>query len=309
MDAKAEASPCPYILIENLKDYNYPLCVADLHTDIYDASTSDAAAAALYKPEKTHYWIIDSPGDFALAHWIYESFIFIHILKELNELNELKELNAQGSTRSTGSAQGSTGIKIMTKNPKKYVKSMLCFFGIKNEVVHQIDNYNNHSYFPKVYSMNTSQNIETDKYYNLYLNSYISYIQRNISVIQSIKAVFLPRNTIDNYSQNDRIISNTDKIKEIVIENGGMVLDTYSLNNIKYQFSIINNAEIVILDYGSSLFLNCIFLKNKKIYIIDNNDQASSHHRFSINNYLYNMITSNNDVSIITSGDLSLIRI
>ena len=301
-----EASPCPYILIENLKDYNYPLCVADLHTDIYDAadatSTSDAAAAALYKPEKTHYWIIDSPGDFALAHWIYESFIFIHILKELNELNELKELNAQGSTRSTG-------IKIMTKNPKKYVKSMLCFFGIKNEVVHQIDNYNNHSYFPKVYSMNTSQNIETDKYYNLYLNSYISYIQRNISVIQSIKAVFLPRNTIDNYSHNDRIISNTDKIKEIVIENGGMVLDTYSLNNIKYQFSIINNAEIVILDYGSSLFLNCIFLKNKKIYIIDNNDQASSHHRFSINNYLYNMITSNNDVSIITSGDLSLIRI
>ena len=304
MEAKAEmdveASPCPYILIENLKDYNYPLCVADLHTDIYDAadaaSTSDAA---LYKPEKTHYWIIDSPGDFALAHWIYESFIFIHILNELNELN------AQGSTGFARSA----GIKIMTKNPKKYVKSMLCFFGIKNEVVHQIDNYNNHSYFPKVYSMNTSQNIETDKYYNLYLNSYISYIQRNISVIQSIKAVFLPRNTIDNYSQNDRIISNTDKIKEIVIENGGMVLDTYSLNNIKYQFSIINNAEIVILDYGSSLFLNCIFLKNKKIYIIDNHYQASSHHRFSINNYLYNMITSNNDVSIITSGDLSLIRI
>ena len=297
MDAKVEASPCPYILIENLKDYNYPLCVADLHTDIYDAAdAASTSAAALYKPEKTHYWIIDSPGDFALAHWIYESFIFIHILKELN---------AQGSTGSTRSA----GIKIMTKNPKKYVKSMLCFFGIKNEVVHQIDNYNNHSYFPKVYSMNTSQNIETDKYYNLYLNSYISYIQRNISVIQSIKAVFLPRNTIDNYSQNDRIISNTDKIKEIVIENGGMVLDTYSLNNIKYQFSIINNAEIVILDYGSSLFLNCIFLKNKKIYIIDNNDQASSHHRFSINNYLYNMITSNNDVSIITSGDLSLIRI
>ena len=196
MEAKAEmdveASPCPYILIENLKDYNYPLCVADLHTDIYDAAdaaSTSAAAAALYKPEKTHYWIIDSPGDFALAHWIYESFIFIHILNELNELN------AQGST---GFAR-STGIKIMTKNPKKYVKSMLCFFGIKNEVVHQIDNYNNHSYFPKVYSMNTSQNIETDKYYNLYLNSYISYIQRNISVIQSIKAVFLPRNTIDNY--------------------------------------------------------------------------------------------------------------
>jgi hypothetical protein len=242
----------------------------------------------LFKPEKTYYWIIDSAGEFALAHWIYESFIFIHILIGLKELNE--------------------GIKIMTKNPKKYVKSMLCFFGIKNEVVNQIDNYNNYCYFPKVYSMNTSQNIETDEYYNLYLNLYIAYIQRNTPIIQSIKTVFLPRNTIDNYEPNDRIIENTEKIKEIVIENGGMVLDTYALNNIKYQFSIINNAEIVILDYGSSVFFNCIFLKNKKIYIIDNQNQSQSHHRFSINNYLYNKIASNNEVCLITSGDLSVIE-
>jgi capsular polysaccharide biosynthesis protein len=283
-----EASPLPYILMENLRDYNYPLCVADLHTEIYEGCGSGGSGDALFKPDKTHYWIIDSPGDFALAHWIYETFIFIPILIGLNEQNR--------------------GIKIMTKNPKKYVKSMLRFFGIKNEVVHQIDNYNNYCYFPKVYSMNTSQNIETDEYYNLYLNLYIAYIQRNTPIIQSIKAVFLPRNTIDNYSQNDRVISNTEKIKEIVIEKGGMVLDTYALNNIKYQFSIINNAEIVILDYGSSLFLNCIFLKNKKIYIIDNHNQASSHHRFSINNYLYNKIASNNEVRIITSGDLSVIE-
>ena len=274
--------------MENLRDYNYPLCVADLHTEIYEDDSGASGDGALFKPEKTYYWIIDSAGEFALAHWIYESFIFIHILIGLKELNE--------------------GIKIMTKNPKKYVKSMLCFFGIKNEVVNQIDNYNNYCYFPKVYSMNTSQNIETDEYYNLYLNLYIAYIQRNTPIIQSIKTVFLPRNTIDNYEPNDRIIENTEKIKEIVIENGGMVLDTYALNNIKYQFSIINNAEIVILDYGSSVFFNCIFLKNKKIYIIDNQNQSQSHHRFSINNYLYNKIASNNEVRLITSGDLSVIE-
>jgi hypothetical protein len=283
-----EASQLPYILMENLRDYNYPLCVADLHTEIYEDDSGASGDGALFKPEKTYYWIIDSAGEFALAHWIYESFIFIHILIGLKELNE--------------------GIKIMTKNPKKYVKSMLCFFGIKNEVVNQIDNYNNYCYFPKVYSMNTSQNIEPDEYYNLYLNLYIAYIQRNTPIIQSIKTVFLPRNTIDNYEPNDRIIENTEKIKEIVIENGGMVLDTYALNNIKYQFSIINNAEIVILDYGSSVFFNCIFLKNKKIYIIDNQNQSQSHHRFSINNYLYNKIASNNEVRLITSGDLSVIE-
>jgi len=280
-----EASHHPYILMENLKDYRYQSCVANLYTERYEGCASSAAI----DNEKTHYWIIDSAGEFALAHWIYETFIFIPILIELN-------------------MRITSPIKIMTKNPKKYVKSMLRFFGIKNEVVGKIDNYNNYCYFPKVYSMNTSQHIETDEYYNLYLNLYISYIQRNVPSIESINLVFLPRNTIDNYEPNDRIIANTDKIKEIVIENGGTVLDTYALNNIKYQFVIINNADILILDYGSSVFLNCIFLKNKKIYIIDNLNQAQQHHRFSINNFLYNKITSNNDVRIITSGDLSIIE-
>jgi len=280
-----EASHHPYILMENLKDYRYQSCVANLYTERYEGCASSAAI----DNEKTHYWIIDSAGEFALAHWIYETFIFIPILIELN-------------------MRITSPIKIMTKNPKKYVKSMLRFFGIKNEVVGKIDNYNNYCYFPKVYSMNTSQHIETDEYYNLYLNLYISYIQRNVPSIESINLVFLPRNTIDNYEPNDRIIANTDKIKEIVIENGGTVLDTYALNNIKYQFVIINNADILILDYGSSVFLNCIFLKNKKIYIIDNLNQAQQHHRFSINNFLYNKITSNNDVCIITSGDLSIIE-
>jgi hypothetical protein len=274
----------PYILMENLKDYRYQSCVANLYTEKYEGGASDAS-----DNEKTHYWIIDSAGEFALAHWIYETFIFIHILIGLNK-------------------QIASPIKIITKNPKKYVKSMLHFFGIKNKVVSKIDNYNNYCYFPKIYSMNTSQHIETDEYYNLYLNLYITYIQRNIPIIQSINLVFLPRNTIDNYEPNDRIIANTDKIKEIVIENGGTVLDTYALNNIKYQFTIINNAEILILDYGSSLFLNCIFLKNKKIYIIGNPNQEQQHQRFSINNFLYNKIASNNKVHLITSCDLSIIE-
>lgn len=275
-----EALPHPYIQIENLKDYNYQLCVANLHTEKYESTDNNS----MFKPEKTHYWIIDSPGDFALAHWIYESFIFINILIGLNDKI--------------------SNIKIMTKNHKKYVKSMLRFFEIKNEVVNEIDNYNNYCYFPKIYCLNTSQDIKTDEYYNLYLNSYINYIQRNIPIIQNIKTVFLPRNNADNYLPNDRIINNTDRIKEIVIGNGGMVLDTYALNNIKYQFTIINNADIVILDFGSSLYLNCIFLKNKKIYIIDNQSQIPHLSRFDINNLLYNIISSNNEVHIITSNEL-----
>jgi hypothetical protein len=279
-----------YIQIENLKDYKYDLCVANLHTYKYE-HTQDTQVDAMFKPEKTHYWIIDSPGDFALAHWIYESFIFIHILIGLNE----KIAN----------------IKILTKNHKKYVKSMLCFFEIKNEVVNVIDNYNNTCYYPKIYSINTSQQIEEDTYYNLYINSYINYIQCNIQSniqgnIQGITTVFLPRNNADNYLPNDRTINNTDKIKATVIENGGTVLDTYALNNIKYQFTIINNADVVILDFGSSFLFNCIFLKNKRIYVIDNENQYQFQSKFAIINLIYKKINSNNEVTIITSHDPSI---
>lgn len=122
------------------------------------------------------------------------------------------------------------------------------------------------------------------------------------------KLIFLPRNNIDNFSNNDRIIVNTDKIKEIVINNGGIVLDTYSLNNIKYQFSIINDTNTIILDYGSSVFLNCIFLENKNIYIIDNFELYKN----QINNnpyhkYLLEPIFNKNNVHIINSIQLDTI--
>jgi hypothetical protein len=279
-----------FILIENMKDYKYEHCVGNLYIDKYeepvDSANSADAATSLFKAEKTYYWVFDSPGDFALGHWIFESFIFIHILIGLNE----KVPN----------------IKVMTKNHKKYVKSMLRFFEINNEIVHEIDNYNNHTFFPRVYSINTSQNIETDEYYNVYLNLYINHIQNNIPIIQNIKTVFLPRNDTDNYLPNDRIISNADKIKDIVIDNGGMVLDTYRLNNIKYQYTIINNADTIILDYGSSLFFNCIFLKNKKIYVIDNQDKIYTQVGFGINKLLYNRIINNNEVHILRSDDPSI---
>ena len=282
-----------YIQIENLNDYNYDLCVANLHIYTYGINEirkyRNTEINAMFKPEKTHYWIIDSPGDFALAHWIYESFIFIHILIGLNERI--------------------ANIKIVTKNHKKYVKSMLCFFEIKNEVVNVIDNYNNYCYYPKIYSINTSRQMEDDAYYNLYLNLYINYIQSKLqqsTIQQSIPTVFLPRNNVDNYLPNDRTINNTDKIKEIVIGNGGTVLDTYALNNIIYQFTIINNADVVILDFGSSFLFNCIFLKNKKIYVIDNQNLYQSQSKFGIINLLYKKISSNNEINIITSNDLSI---
>jgi len=290
------------IIIENL--INYELFVGDkfLHVNLYKQSTDDPNVKIRYiinndnndnyKENKSYYYILDCGGSFALGHWIYETFICISLLIELN-----KKYN---------------NIKILTTNNKKYVKSILNLFNITNEIVYNIDNYNNTTFSPLILSLNFDK-IEPKlyEYLNYHLNFYINYIKNNIINLNSNnKLLFLPRNTIDNYPHNDRTIVNTDKIKELVINNGGIVLDTYNFNNIKYQFSIINDTNTIILDIGSSFLFNCIFLKNKNIYLIDNFEHFETQYNDTLPyvKYIIQKILDNNNVKIINSYQLDWIE-
>lgn len=274
-----------YIIYNDVKEYKYENCVANLIINNYNTNDNND----MYKNEKTIYWVLDAPGSYALGHFIFESFIFIKLLKILN--NEYDN------------------IKILTTNDKKYVKSILHFFNIKNEIVYDITNYNNKCFFPKVYSLNTKDiNIKDDEYYNRYLNEYIDYITTNIKHIRKNKLVFLPRNDKDNYLPNDRKINNTDVIKDIVINNSGVVLDTYNINNIEYQFTIVNDSDTIILDYGSSFLFNCIFLKNKKIYILDDANNATYIDHYNFIAYLYNIINTNNELHLIKTTNIELLN-
>lgn len=274
------------IVYENLKSYKYELCKEILNVEFYDNNANNDK----FYDEKTHYYIIDCPGSDAFGHWILETFIFIELLIELN-----KNID---------------NIKILTSNTRKYVKSFLNFFNIKNEVVYTIENYNNICYFPKIYSINETNIIE-DTYYNYHLNYYINYIKNNIIDLNyHNKVVLLPRNSIDNYVSNDRKINNIDNIKELVINNGGTVIDTYNLNNIFYQFSILNNSDNIILDYGSSLFVNAMFLNNKNIYVFDDYNYFYLHNlnKSYMSNILIEKILANNNVKIISTNDLNSIQ-
>ena len=241
--------------------------------------------------DKSYYFLIDSSNSPALAHWICESFICIKLLIELN-----KKI---------------PNIKILTRNNKKYVKSFLKFFNIKNEIIYNIDNYNNITYLPIILSLHHKHKKPADDiYFNYHLDYYLNYIKNNlINFSPNNKCIFLPRNSIDNFIPNDRVIINTDKIKEIVINNGGIVLDTYHLNNIKYQFSIINNSDIIILDMGSSVYINCLFLENKTIYIINNFGSIDDYmESLPYSGYILKQIFAKNKVTIINSIELSLIE-
>jgi hypothetical protein len=269
----------------NLKKYKYQLCIEIIDLDIYNILDN----SSLYKNFKTIYYILDNPGDYALAHFVFEAFIFINLLRELNNKFD--------------------NIKILTSNNKKYVKNLLNFFNIHNEIVYEIDNYNNICYYPKIYSLNNRiHDIIHDDYYNNFLNYYSNYIKNNLKMFNNLnysKLIFLPRNDFENYSHNDRIINNKDAIKNLVISKGGTVIDTYNLNNISHQFSLIDYADKIILDYGSSYYFNSIFLENKTIYVLlDDISLKNSQMEYICYEYLYNLIASKNDVKIINTNDI-----
>jgi|688.fasta_scaffold347521_2 hypothetical protein len=254
---------------ENVKTYNFMICSPELHIylsdDINDTNSKD------------YYYIFDCPGEDAFAHFVYESFIFYPIFQKIANIHP--------------------SIKILTTINKNFVKNLFKFFNIKNEIINKIENINNICFFSPIMSLN-DHNINQE-FYIKHINLFSNYITNNISLFDQQNILFLPRNTKENYLPNDRIIYGTDDIKENIVKIGGTIIDTYEINDIGLQFSKINSFNTIILDFGSSFLVNCIFLKNKKILVLDNYGYSYQINNFISINIIYNIIKNNNTIYFI----------
>lgn len=253
------------LIIENIIDYKYKFNKCNIIVNkCYDTSNCN------YKNEISYYFILDSYSN-DLGFWIYESFIFINLLKDLN-----KNLN--------------NNIKILTKKDNNFIKVLLKYFDINNEIVHKIDNYNNICYSPVIYSIYYNHHkLNDDIYFNHHLNKFIDYIKKNL----------------DNNCKSNKIVLINDKnninlINEIK-NNNGYILDN-NIDNIKHNLSILNKSDIIYLYYNSAFYLNTIFLKDKTIIIIEDDVyRPNGIHVHLCGNpfilYLFDIISNNNKVS------------
>jgi FkbM family methyltransferase len=262
---------------ENVINYNYQFCAPEIIIE------------GIHKPLKnnpTYYVILDCSGLDSFGHWVYESFIFFPIVEELNKIYP--------------------NIKILTTNKKKYVSNLLNFVGIKNEIVYTINDYNNICFVPCLSSLNYNVNIPL---LNNYIENFINKIELNIINFNYCNNIlFLPRNTKENYWPDDKIPvhllrerrnqEQIDYISDGVIKNGGVVLNTYDINNFFIQFSIVMNSKNIIVEYGSSFQVNCIACKNKNIIVL-NYDKVECHKEIPPVTYLHNIIETNNNVTLL----------
>ncbi len=226
---------------ENVIDYKYKFPTIDiLFTKNNDNDNEN------YKKDKSYYFILDSNASRDFGYWIFESFIFISLLKDLNKTNP--------------------NIKIITKIKNYDIKELLHYFNVDNEIVNEIDNYNNICYSPP----------NVNKYNYAFIN-----FDHNNETIKKIKM-----NANVNANANDICFINNHE-------------------NIKNNLSVINNAKIIILLYDPSFYYNCIFLENKIIIVIDENDDVYRPNGIGTHinsntflDHLFKIISSKNKVQI-----------
>ena len=260
---------------ENVLKYDYvhvkPLLNVYIETNIQNIDNN----------EKEIYYIFDCPAVDAFAHWVFESFIFYNYFLQINQLH--------------------SNVKIVVSNKKKYVKNFFKLFNIENIIIDNIQSFNNICYFSPILSLN-DLNIDSNLFITLINNfayDIMNYKINNLPNVNNI--IYLPRNTKDNYVPNDYIIIDSDIIEENVINFNGTILNTYQINNLNLQFSIINSFNTIILNFGSSFLVNCIFLKNKKIIILNYNGMMSQIYHYPSINILFNYIKNNNIIIVINS--------
>ena len=278
---------CDIFKFENVINYQYQYCFPTLKLEVINKKNENL------QQNKQYYMIFDNPGKDAFGHWIYESFIFVDILKELNK--EYKN------------------IKIVTSNKKLYVKNFFTFFDIKNEIVYNFEDENNITFVPPIiaYGIINEMNPKHLKLFQKFINKYVSYIHDNIINFNfENNILYLPRNRKDNFYPEDSIPKefildriNLDEITHFtdsVAKYSGITLNTFELNNIKMQFSFIINSKNIILDYGSAFDVNSLICKNKNIIVLNKGNKYNLHTLPQTNKIIYDIVSSNNNVTFVT---------
>jgi capsular polysaccharide biosynthesis protein len=265
---------------DNVIDYNFEWYENQIKINNSEQSTNDILL------DKQIYFIFDNAGNDALAHFIFESFIFYNIFFDLSKIYN--------------------NIKIVTKNKKKYRKNIFKLFNIENIVVENIENTNNICFFHPIISISHS-NINLllfEKYLVMFINKMKTF---EYSTNINYNILYFPRNKKDNFFYNQTEIFGLDELENSLIEYGSTVIDTYVLNNIHIQTQLLFTHKIIIVDYGSSLFFNCIFLTNKIIIVLNNREWFQTQIILPGYSYLFDIINKNNKVYVINKNNENLI--
>lgn len=273
----------PLYAMSDVGAYEWTQCTPQLN--VYQVPDTDN------KTEPVVYFLLEAPGEDAFAHWIYESAVFLPLLGALRSVYP--------------------HIQLLTRNTKRYVKNLLLFMGYGDVPVVHYDQRQLHNLVlvPPLVSLNDrSLECGRDSLFGKMVNHWVDDVRqrleldvdkRTVKCGSSGYTVFLPRNTRENYAANDRIVPQQQELIDSTIASGGIVLPTFEINNFYYQWMIVACAETVIVDYGSSFLVNCVFLKNKRIRVINSGSMLATQYTFPGMKHIVDHICAQNKVEFV----------
>lgn len=220
------------------------------------------------------YFILDTINQNAFSHWVYENSSWLPAFLELRKTYP--------------------SIKLVIEKWKDFKKLYFDYYTIPYECIclQSEMQSKNYCFFHAYTSFNDKQ------IGNVYFNNVFHYKNKIdiFSVGKRIPLLYLPRGTKENLlGCNNRVYNVQNELKEFVKQLGGTVYETDSTNKLEDQIRIVKEASIVLLDYGSNLWVNGLFAENSHIICL--NIGWHQHPQYPAMGLLWDMIHKSNTVN------------
>lgn len=222
---------------------------------------------------KPIYFILDAVNQAAFSHWVYESATWLPFFIELQ--NHF------------------TNCFLVIEDMKSFKKLYTRYYGISDEklCLRKDMRQENYCFFHTYISLNDTS------IPMIYFQNMIQYKQKvdSIKVQKDIPLLYLPRGTKENYvGPNDRTYGIQNDLKEYIKQMGGTVYETDTTQNLEDQIQLVKRAKVIVLDYGSNLWVNGCFAEQSKIICL--NIGWHQHPNFPSFGFLWNEIHKTNTV-------------
>ena len=196
------------------------------------------------------YFILDCSNHAAFSHWVYESSTWLPMFLEIQ--------NQYPSCY------------LVLKPMKTYKNLFLKFYGVSPEsiLIEPELEPKNFCFFHTYTSLNDT--LLPSAYYKNLLKYEKKLQSLPFESEKSIPLLYLPRGTKENFvGPNNRAYGIQNELREFVIKIGGTVYETDTTTDITHQIHMIRRAKVIILDYGSNLWVNGLFAQNSKLICLN----------------------------------------
>lgn len=215
---------------------------------------------------ETVYFIIDTAYDEAFGHWQAESAVFLKYFLEIQK--------------------DYPSIKLHLLHVQTFKLLTLRQYGITREqVVTSVQLPNTCFIAPGLGLGDKQAHLE---WWKPLVHSHFSHLRAcDGRAYEHIPILVMPRQTKENYKNNDRIIPGYDSVIQWAVQHGGSVLHTDAVDNLCDQIKMVQASRIIIVTSGSALYVNGNFAANATIIGVGNSRQ---HPHYPALQYVYDEI-------------------